>query len=297
MTTNCLNCGQTPGGPFCEFCGQRAGLQPFTLRTLLRQVPKAVFDVDRGLWHTLKGLLLRPGEVINDYLDGRRIRYTNPFTFLLLFAGINAVLYPIGLIDFSKITNPPPDMQQFMVDFGQWTFQYYSLLLLLLLPLASAISRRCFAEYGRNYAEHLILNAYIVAVQAAFGAAVFPFLVLLNQTAWLGVAWNCQIPILYLYSIYAMVKVFDKPSARIKVVLRASMAVVLYFLASVLLFGMAALLYGVITVTAPVESTAADREGKYRSGDTWIITGSAPAGPWLCHPAFRPAQADCRPGP
>jgi uncharacterized membrane protein len=255
MAESCLNCGQTPSGPFCEFCGQRAGLQPFTLRTLLRQMPKAVFDVDRGLWHTLKGLLLRPGEVINGYLDGRRIRYTNPFTLLLLFVGINAVLYPSGLIDFSKIIEAPPsvqgtmlDMQGFMVDLTRWTFQYYSLFLLLLLPLSSAISKRCFATYGRNYAEHLILNAYITAVQVAFATCAFPFLALMSQTAWLSVAWNCQVPVVCLYSICALVQVFGRPTARIKAVLRASMAVVFYLLATALLFLMAGTVYGLISV-------------------------------------------------
>ena len=113
MAESCLNCGQTPSGPFCEFCGQRAGLQPFTLRTLLRQLPKAVFDVDRGLWHTLTGLLLRPGEVINGYLDGRRIQYTNPITLLVLFASIYAVLLSSGWLDFSRLTgDASPQVQK-----------------------------------------------------------------------------------------------------------------------------------------------------------------------------------------
>jgi hypothetical protein len=217
-----------------------------TLRVLLEQVSKAAFDVDRGVWYTVKSLLIRPGDLINEYLDGRRIRYTNPFTLLLLFVGINAVLYPSGLIDFSRISASPPEMQEATVNLTRWIFQYYSLSMLLLLPMWSCISKWCFAASGRNYAEHLIVNTYVAATQVVFMTCTFPLLALLNQTAWLGVAWNLQIPIMVIYSIFALAQVFAAPVANAKVVMRATMTTVLYYVALAVPMFVAAVAYAVI---------------------------------------------------
>src|SRR5687767_8386655 len=128
MTITCLNCGHALGGRFCESCGQRAGLHPVTIRTLLQQISKALFDVDRGVWHTLKGLLIRPGEVINGYLDGRRIRYSNPFGLFLLFSGINAVLFTSGMLDLTYVSAVgSTGARGLAADLTRWSFQYYSL--------------------------------------------------------------------------------------------------------------------------------------------------------------------------
>jgi len=248
MSVTCLNCGAIPSGQFCQSCGQRAGLQPFTFRLLLQQVPKTVFDVDRGLWHTLKGLLLHPGEVINGYLEGRRIRYTNPFTLVLLFSGINAVLFP--LLDFSGIARDVPGTQQ-VGSMTRLSFQYYSLLLLLLLPLASVCSRWVFAARGRNYAEHLIVNTYLTAEQAAFTACTFPLLAVLNHTPWFGAAYQGTLPLGLLYAVFGYVDVFGIPGARAKAVWRAIVTVVLYVSLFTLLGALGGYVYAQLKIPLP----------------------------------------------
>lgn len=244
MTLTCSNCGQVPSGPFCQACGQRAGLQPFTLRVLMRQVPLAVFDLERGAWHTLKGLLLRPGHVINGYLDGQRVRYSNPFTLLLLFVGINAVLFPSGLLDFSRIVYAPRGTEQMIAGWASWMFQYYSLLLLLLLPLAAGITRWCFAAWPRNYAEHLVINAYITAETTACYCCLFPVFLLMSRTPWLAVTWNTIGALTYAYYSFALVKVFGAdvfdtvvcgPGARRKKVVVRSIAAILLYVLSITL--------------------------------------------------------------
>jgi hypothetical protein len=204
------------------------------MRALLEQASKAVFDVDRGLWYTLQGLLKRPGEIINGYLDGQRVRNTSPFTLLLLFTGINAVLYTSGLLDLSQLTgSDSAEAQQLASEGTRWMFQYYSVVLLLLLPVASAITRWCFAACDRNYAEHLIINTYITAITVMFTAVLFPILLALRPE-WLSIVWNSVLPLTGVYNVFALVKVFGPTAERVKVMPRAIAAVALYYLRRIL---------------------------------------------------------------
>lgn len=84
----CLNCGAVLTGRWCAACGQKRDIRRLSLQHLVREVPHAVFHVDHGLVPTLKGLLLRPGQVVSEYLEGKRARYFNPLTLLVIASAL-----------------------------------------------------------------------------------------------------------------------------------------------------------------------------------------------------------------
>jgi hypothetical protein len=84
----CLNCGANVASRWCGDCGQRAETQRLTLRRLVREVPHGILHVDRGLVPTVRALLGNPGKVVADYLAGKRVRYFNPLTLLVISAGV-----------------------------------------------------------------------------------------------------------------------------------------------------------------------------------------------------------------
>ena len=233
----CLNCGQLPTGRFCQFCGQRVGARTLTVRALLAQIPQVVFDVDRGLGPTLLGLLRRPGDVINGYLDGRRVRYTNPLVLVLLFTGFNAALFSSGWLNFSRLVVERGELPREGVEVMQKIFQYAALLLVVQLPVAGAITRMCFAASGRNYAEHLVINTYVAAMGSAYMVLLFPVLWLLNDTPWFGLAWNSALPVFLLYSGFVFIKVFGTALGRGASVRRTLGALALYVLSNILMYG------------------------------------------------------------
>lgn len=86
-SSNCLNCGTGLQGPFCHYCGQpdRNFMRFFPV--LLRELMQDFMDLDSRFARTLKPLLLKPGKLTRDYLNGRRFRYTPPMR-LYLFSSI-----------------------------------------------------------------------------------------------------------------------------------------------------------------------------------------------------------------
>jgi hypothetical protein len=75
----CLNCGAHMRGQYCGQCGQRGTSRLISLWELVRDAFGDIFELDSRLWQTLVPLLIKPGLLTHDYLQGRRARYMPPF--------------------------------------------------------------------------------------------------------------------------------------------------------------------------------------------------------------------------
>ncbi|TDQ28393.1 DUF3667 domain-containing protein [Tenacibaculum caenipelagi] len=82
---NCLNCGYpfSHDEKFCPECGQKNRGKKITLGNFLKEIFAGFLSWDAKFWRTLIPLLIRPGKVSKDYIEGKRSRYTNPFRFYL----------------------------------------------------------------------------------------------------------------------------------------------------------------------------------------------------------------------
>jgi len=80
----CRNCGALLLGPFCHECGQQHFDKHITTTDYVRDVAQRVYRFDGRFVHTIRGCLAWPGDVANDYLDGRRRRIVDPLQY---FAG------------------------------------------------------------------------------------------------------------------------------------------------------------------------------------------------------------------
>lgn len=82
---NCLNCGTALSGQYCGNCGQRSRSRLISLWELVSDAFGDLFELDSRIWNTLVPLLVRPGKLTYEYLQGRRVRFMPPFrTYLVL---------------------------------------------------------------------------------------------------------------------------------------------------------------------------------------------------------------------
>jgi hypothetical protein len=62
------------------------------MRVVMHNLFYGLFHCDRNILYSYYALFTRPGKMIADYIGGCRIRYFNPFTMLVITAGIVGVL-------------------------------------------------------------------------------------------------------------------------------------------------------------------------------------------------------------
>lgn len=108
-SSNCRNCGTRLRGQYCGSCGQRASNRLISLWQLLREAFGDLLEIDSKIWRTLIPLLVRPGQLTHDYLQGRRARYMPPFrTYLVLSVIFFVVAFFDPYEDLGLLFEPEP---------------------------------------------------------------------------------------------------------------------------------------------------------------------------------------------
>lgn len=91
---SCLNCGHPLelSHRYCPNCSQLNSTKNITVRDFIEEFLGSIVDYDSRLFRTIRAMLLRPGQISLDYINGKRVSYTNPFRFLLSLAIIYFLL-------------------------------------------------------------------------------------------------------------------------------------------------------------------------------------------------------------
>lgn len=107
--TKCLNCGHPLdiSDKYCPNCSQANSTKKLVLRDFWDEFFSSLINYDSKLLKTLSALLIRPGTITKDYIQGKRIAYTNPFRFLLSLAFLYLLMFTYnnnfsGLDDAAK---------------------------------------------------------------------------------------------------------------------------------------------------------------------------------------------------
>ncbi|RPD44339.1 DUF3667 domain-containing protein [Hymenobacter sediminis] len=187
---DCLNCGHVMAqGLYCSHCGQQ---RPHRLSVghVLHELLHIFTHTDKSIFAYIGQVLLYPGQVVADYLAGRRKRYFNPFQFLLLAVGAATLLTTVGHYYEAtghslqqRLQSSVTAAQLVRVEsYFHFVGKYQNLWwLLLLLPIYSLIAWGMYGRRRVNYAEAFLV---FVVVGAAFH--IFWVVVLLGLVLFMG---------------------------------------------------------------------------------------------------------------
>jgi hypothetical protein len=248
-SSNCPNCAAAlkPSQHFCGQCGQKAPTHRITVGHFLHEFFHAFTHTDKGIFHLLKSLTLRPGATAKEYIRGKRKSYFSPFTFFLIIMAVYV------LADAFFLKTPParePDAQVLahipteagrqkyvvMMERGNKVSEFMAhkanLVAMVAVPLVAFITWLFFFRRGYNYAEHLTANMMFLV----FSNLVFVLLIFPLQAAFRGSAAGRWLPMLglllqALYLFWCLNGFLDLRSAggRTKSLLVSLFSIVLWF--------------------------------------------------------------------
>jgi uncharacterized protein DUF3667 len=94
----CLNCGADLHGRYCHACGQKAVGLHVGVHDFVHEATHEFLHLDGKILSTVKLLVLRPGQLTKEFIEGRRVRYITPLrlylTFSVLFFALAALAPP-----------------------------------------------------------------------------------------------------------------------------------------------------------------------------------------------------------
>ena len=82
--TQCDNCGALLTGHYCGQCGQAAIDYRRSFRHVIGDVLESFLNWDSKFFTTIALLILKPWQLTNEFLAGKRVRYVNPLRLYLL---------------------------------------------------------------------------------------------------------------------------------------------------------------------------------------------------------------------
>ena len=102
----CATCQTEFHGNFCPRCGQKAVIGRYSFKTAFLLFLDVWGLGNRGMFRTIRDLLLRPGYMIRDYLNGMQMAYFPPFKmFFLLIAFLVLVNSGLNIRMMNTINN------------------------------------------------------------------------------------------------------------------------------------------------------------------------------------------------
>lgn len=102
----CLNC-QTPldiADKYCHQCGQLNTTKRLALKDFFTEFFANFIAYDSRVWRTITHILIKPGYVTEQYCNGKRTEYANPFRFFLTVSIVFFLLLQLA-IQFSDTSH------------------------------------------------------------------------------------------------------------------------------------------------------------------------------------------------
>lgn len=160
----CKNCQAPAPGAYCAACGQQTHIHRVTMGHLVHEVSHALTHADKGFLLLIKELITRPGIVAREYLDGKRKKYFNPFTFLVITSALYAYIsYKTGYSSAMVAQDAPTSNRSpyFQEVFDTVAQNGKLLMLILIVPLFAFLSWLFSIRSRFNLAENFVLQAFV----------------------------------------------------------------------------------------------------------------------------------------
>jgi len=157
------------------------------MKHIWHDVGHALTHADKGIFFTLKELAIHPGIVAKEYIQGKRKKYYNPFSLLVIIVGIyllaNSIFKPFSQdtfgaeptttiqqseskrMKFQKMIERRKEMAEFMD-------HHINIVLFISTPFL-AFMFWLFYRKRYNYAEHLATLAYVNSFLSVLGILIF----------------------------------------------------------------------------------------------------------------------------
>jgi hypothetical protein len=189
---SCKSCGCEGTGTYCNNCGQSYTVKRISLKSLLHDVFHFFTHLEKGFGYTLKQLIIAPGSMQREYVEGKRSRHQKPFSMFFICLSILALSRYLIFLALHK-----PE--------ATFWHNYSAFVYIFLVPVISLFNWLLFPKAKYNYAETGVLQLYTLAF---IFLSVIPIAFLLFIWPELDTAY-VESPILAVYSVITFMHFYN----------------------------------------------------------------------------------------
>lgn len=203
--THCHHCNHEMSGHFCSNCGQPKQLKKINGQYLLSEIG-SILNFDKGLFFTIRELLLRPGLSIQKYIHKDRSRLVKPIVFIIVCSLIYSMLqYWFHFEDEYIGVGGSTWEDSAVVAVFEWISKNYGYVNILLAVFIAFWIQIFFKKYGYNFFEIIVLLSYLMGI----GMLIYGFLGVLDHFTTFKVFDNFSL-VAFFYMAWGIGQFFDR---------------------------------------------------------------------------------------
>ena len=169
----CLNCGEVIAGNYCQNCGQSTGVHRITFKETVDDFFSSTFALEGPLISTIVLMVVNPGRMLREFIEGRRKTYYKPVAFFVLITAIYLIIR--SLIEYDPLEgqmmnideNSPASVQRNKKAAHFMVANINNIMLFLAFSIG--ISQKLFFRKRYLLAEYVTIGFYITGIYTLVG--------------------------------------------------------------------------------------------------------------------------------
>jgi len=162
----CKTCEHQVNGNYCANCGTPISLKRIDKDYIVNEI-SSVLNLNKGIFYTIKELLIRPGKTIQKFILEDRNRLVKPIVFIIITSFIYSILVQIFHFEDAYVyyENDKQNTTAVLFEWVQNNYGYGNLIMAIFIAFWIKI---LFRKYNNNFYETLILLCFIMGVGMLF---------------------------------------------------------------------------------------------------------------------------------
>jgi len=160
----CKNCNTELNGEYCSNCGFPKKLKRIDRKYVFNEI-SSVINFDKGIFYTIKELLLRPGNAVKEFILEDRKRLVKPVLFLIVCSIVYSIAQQYLNFEDGYINMNFDDWNDRV--FGKmfiWVSKNYGYANILLAVFITMWIKVLFKKYDYNFYEIFILLCFTMGI-------------------------------------------------------------------------------------------------------------------------------------
>jgi hypothetical protein len=214
MSTICLNCSAPVDENYCPRCGQKVEVKRLTWHNLGEEILHFFTHVEKGFLKTTGQLIVYPGRLCKNYLDGKRKIYQKPVSFFLIWIAIYLFIWYLAdhFAHFeNRYTSDIIFWDASTVNFIQ---KYRSVVDILILPATAFVNWLILARPKLNYVEVLCISFYLFSFSFIVHVVNISISLLLSVNYKNNVSQYIAVALLGSWALYAGYDLYKRYNVR-----------------------------------------------------------------------------------
>ncbi len=200
---NCKNCNNEVTQNYCPNCGKVAKLNRIDGRYIIQEI-EHVLEFERGILFTVRELVIRPGEIVRDFISENRSRLVKPIIFIILTSLFYSLIIQFFQTEDSntKFYEKKHSSTELIFAWVQGNYGYANIIMGIFIAFWTKLF---FRKYQYNYFEILILLCFVMGI----GMLIYAFFAIFQGLTHIDFIQIASFIFLF-YSTWAIGQFFDK---------------------------------------------------------------------------------------